>query len=153
MAVSGVPFKAGYDPRRNTATILKPGHAKRWMPGQSGNPAGLPQQRREYEEEFNRELMRGGSPKKAADLLWQCAEAKEAWAITLLLQRIAPIDTKVKVEVSRGPDADFNPAILSQEKLDQLVALMEEARQPVIEIEGETVAEQPAVEPEQAEEK
>lgn len=145
------PFKPGHDPRRTAK--FRPGNEHRWKPGQSGNRVGLPQRRREFEDAFHLALMEQGSADEAAKILWECGRAKEPWAVALLLQRIAPIDLKVKHEVSRGPDAEFDPSALSNEQLEQLISLMDAARGPVIEIEGEVVEERPAAEPEQTDTK
>jgi len=72
-------FKAGISgcPEKQ----FKPGNSHRWQPGMSGNPAGIPQSRLEFERAFNAALLREGSPEEAAQLLWKAARAGEAWAI------------------------------------------------------------------------
>jgi hypothetical protein len=106
--------------------MLKPGHPYRYLPGQSGNPLGRSKARTQFEAAFYEALLGQGGPDEAARLLWDCARAKEPWAVQLLLQRLAPQDSKVKLEVSRGQD-DLDYSRLSDEQLRQLDAILEQA--------------------------
>src|SRR4051794_15172679 len=76
------------------------GHQWRFPPGVSGNPVGTSKLRAQFEQAFYAALMGQGNPDEAARLLWTCARAKEPWAVQLLLQRLAPEASKVKLEVS-----------------------------------------------------
>jgi hypothetical protein len=124
--MSAGDFKPGSDPRRNLQQTFKPGNPHRWPPGVSGNAGGKTRGRRQFEQAFFNELMCQGSPGEAAKLLWECARAKEPWAVQLLLQRLAPMETKLKMEVARGEDDDgFDPGRLSDAQLEQLTRLLE----------------------------
>jgi hypothetical protein len=118
--------------------VIVPGHQWRFPPGVSGNPHGIPKARHEFEQAFYAALIGQGNPEEAARLLCECARAKEAWAVQLLLQRLAPQDSKVRLEVSKadGDDEGFNPGNLDPEQLDQLIRLMEIAagEPPALEI-------------------
>jgi hypothetical protein len=118
-------FQPGPAWKGNAAQTFRKGHPFRWQPGQSGNPGGKPKARRDFEESFYAALMGQGTPEEAAKLLWESARAKEAWAVQLLLQRLAPMESKFKLEVSRGDDEGFDPTRLSDEQLEQLTRLME----------------------------
>lgn len=121
---------------------IVPGHPWRFQPGQSGNPAGIPQRRREFEQSFYAALMGQGAPEEAARLLWESARKKEPWAVQLLLQRIAPESSKVKLEVSRGQDEiDFSR--LTDAELEAMERILERAR-PVAALEGGEIAAEPA---------
>ena len=121
---------------------LKPGHPHRFPPGVSGNPSGVGHRRKEFEEAFYAALMGQGTPTEAAKLLWQCARSKEPWAVQLLLQRLAPQENKLKLEVSRGQDeVDFTR--LTDAELEAMERILERAR-PVAEIEGGESAAQPS---------
>jgi hypothetical protein len=74
----------------------------------SASPGGKSRGRRAFEEAFYDALTAEGSAEEAAKLLWECARSKEPWAVQLLLQRLAPQDSKVKLEVSREDEA-FDP--------------------------------------------
>jgi hypothetical protein len=107
---------------------FKPGQG-RWIKGQSGNPTGVPKARLEFERAFYQALMEQGSPDEAASLLWASAREREPWAVQLLLQRIAPETSKVRLEVARGQDEiDFSR--LSDAELATLERILESARQP-----------------------
>ncbi len=121
------------------AKILRPGHRFRWAPGQSGNPAGVPATRRAFEQAFYAALLGEGSPAEAARLLWECARAKEPWAVQLLLQRLAPQENTVRLEVARGDDDGFDPSRLTDEQLGELTRLLEIASGETRTLEGGTV--------------
>jgi hypothetical protein len=131
-------FKVG----NKAGNKLKPGNQWRYQPGQSGSPGGLSQRRRAFEAAFYGALMGEGTPDEAARLLWEAARAKEAWAIQLLLQRIAPQDTKVSLEVSRGEDTGFDLTKLSDAEIEALERILEHCK-PAVEIEGGEVPEGP----------
>jgi hypothetical protein len=108
---------------------FKPGNPQRWQPGQCGNPEGVSRARAEFERAFYQALMQQGSPDEAAGLLWASARDREPWAVQLLLQRIAPETSKVRLEVARGQDEiDFTR--LSDAQLADLERILESARQP-----------------------
>jgi hypothetical protein len=108
---------------------FKPGNPQRWQPGQCGNPAGVPKARADFERAFYQALMQQGSPDEAAALLWTSARKHEPWAVQLLLQRIAPETSKVRLEVARGQDEiDFTR--LTDAELAELERILESARQP-----------------------
>jgi hypothetical protein len=113
---------------------LKPGHPHRFPAGVSGNPAGTSKRRAEFERAFYEALMGQGSPEEVSKLLWEAARKHEPWAVQLLLQKIAPQDSKIKLEVTRGQDEiDFTR--LSDAELEQLERILERAR-PVAATEG-----------------
>jgi len=119
---------------------LVPGHPWRFQPGVSGNPAGTSKLRAEFEQEFYRCLIGHGDPAEAAALLWKAARAGEAWGVQMLLDRLAPKDTKLRLEVHKDDDAiDYSK--LTDEQLRQLESILE-AVQPLA-IEGGEGAPQP----------
>src|ERR1017187_6717635 len=121
---------------------LVPGHQWRFQPGQSGNPAGTSKRRAEFERAFYEALMGQGTPDEAAKLLWSAARSKEPWAVQLLLQRLAPQESKFKLEVSRGQDeVDFSR--LTDAELEAVERILERAR-PIETIEGGEVPSQSA---------
>jgi hypothetical protein len=106
--------------------------ATQWQRGQSGNPAGKSKMRRQFEEALA-DALAGENPaeraKELAELVWTAARKGEAWAITLLLARLAPEPIKVKMEVSRGADEiDFSR--LTDEQLEQLEGIFERLAGP-----------------------
>lgn len=105
--------------------IFKPGNEHRWPAGTSGNPAGGSRSRREFERAFYSALIGEGTAEEAAQLLWGCARAKEPWAVQLLLQRLAPQDSKIRLEVTRGSDEGFDASRLSDGQLNELIRLIE----------------------------
>jgi len=117
-------FKAGVSgcPQKQ----FKPGNPHRWVPGVSGNPAGIPKARVNFEEAFNAALLAQGSPEEAAKLLWQAARNGEAWAIQSLCQRFAPQTPSLHLVHEVNNDAiDYSK--LTAEQVDQLDAIMEQA--------------------------
>lgn len=118
--------------------ILRAGDRKphQYAPGQSGNPAGISKRRAAFEQLFYFALIGEGSADEAARMLWECARNRDSrsWALPLLLQRIAPQDSKLKLEVTRGQDEiDFTR--LSDAELEALERILEHAR-PVAAVEG-----------------
>lgn len=113
---------------------LKPGHPHRFPKGVTGNPAGVPARRAQFEKLFYDALMGQGSPDEAARLLWECARKKEPWALQCLLQRLAPESSKVRLEVTRGQDEiDFTR--LTDDELRAVEQILDRAR-PVTAIES-----------------
>jgi hypothetical protein len=131
-----LPGYSGCPPEKRK---LVPGHPWRWQPGVSGNPAGTSKLRAEFEQEFYRCLIGHGDPAEAAALLWKAARAGEAWGVQMLLDRLAPKESKFKLEVSR--DEGFDYTKLTDEQLRQLESILE-AVQPLA-IEGGEGAPQP----------
>jgi hypothetical protein len=126
--MSAGDFKPGSDPRRNVQQTFKPGNPHRWPPGVSGSPGGKSRGRPQFEEAFYDALMGEGTAEEAAKLLWECARAKEPWAVQMLLQRIAPQDSKVKVEFSRESADEYDLSRLSDEQFRQIGEILELAR-------------------------
>jgi hypothetical protein len=106
---------------------LKPGHPHRFPAGVSGNPAGTSKRRAEFERSFYEALMGQGSPEEVSKLLWEAARKHEPWAVQLLLQKIAPQDSKLKLEISKGQDEALDYRKLSDEQIQQLEAILERA--------------------------
>lgn len=158
MPGGGVPFRTGHDPRRNTDAILRPGHAKRWMPGQSGNPRGTTATRAKFQECYVQCLAGGqgdeellARAKELSDLAWKAARAGESWGFQEVRGQLAPLIAQAQVKLVREAEhTDVNLALLNDEQLEQFIALSELASGPVIEIEGEVVEERPAAESEPA---
>jgi hypothetical protein len=117
-------FKPGQS--GNPATQFKAGNPHRWVPGVSGNAAGKSKYRTQFEEAFNEALITQGSPEEAAQLLWQAAREKEAWAIQNVCQRFAPQTQSLKLthEVQKD-EIDYTQ--LTNEQLEQLDSLLEQA--------------------------
>ncbi len=115
----------------NPKTMFKSGNSHRWQPGQSGNPSGIARKRWEFEEAFYAALLGQGTPEEAAALLFDCARAREPWAIQLLLQRLAPHTEYIQLThgVDDAPQIDYTR--LSEEELEQLEKLLERATTPV----------------------
>ena len=80
--------------------------------------------RSQFEQEFYYALMGLGSAEEAARLLWECARAKEPWAIQLLLQRIAPQDSRMTLEVAHEETNRTDLSKLNEEQLLQLKHLL-----------------------------
>lgn len=110
---------------------FKPGNPHRWLPGVSGNPAGIPQTRVNFERAFNAALLSQGSPEEAAQLLWEAARNGEAWAIQNLCQRFAPQTHSLRLVHEVNNDGiDYSK--LTDEQLQQIDTILEQAGvQPV----------------------
>jgi hypothetical protein len=125
---------------------FKPGNPHRWQPGQSGNPSGIPRSRLKFEQAFYTALIEQGAPVEAALLLWECARAREPWAVQALLQRLAPQTQRIKLthEVENEQGIDYTR--LTDAEIEQLESLLGRATTPVAEIEsGEGPAQPEAV--------
>src|SRR5580698_8018595 len=117
-------FKPGQS--GNPATQFKPGNPHRWIPGVSGNVAGKSKYRTQFEEAFNEALITQGSPEEAAQLLWQAAREKEAWAIQNVCQRFAPQTQSLKLTHEVKNDGiDYSQ--LTDAQLEQLDSLLDQA--------------------------
>ena len=117
-------FKPGQS--GNPATQFKQGNPHRWIPGVSGNASGKSRYRTQFEEAFNDALITQGSPEEAAQLLWQAAREKEAWAIQNVCQRFAPQTQSLKLTHEVHHDAiDYSQ--LTDEQLEQLDSLLDQA--------------------------
>jgi len=127
-----------FKPRRsgNPETKFKPGNPHRWQPGQSGNPSGTSRSRVQFEEAFYTALIDQGAPLEAASLLWECARAREPWAVQALLQRLAPQTQQIKLthEVEDGNAIDYTR--LADGEIEQLERLLERATTPVATLEN-----------------
>jgi hypothetical protein len=98
----------------------------------------VPKARADFERAFYQALMQQGSPDEAAALLWASARKHEPWAVQLLLQRIAPETSKVRLEIARGQDEiDFTR--LTDAELADLERILESARQPARALAGGAV--------------
>jgi hypothetical protein len=115
---------------------FKPGNPHRWPPGQSGNPSGIPRSRLKFEQAFYTALIEQGAPIEAALLLWECARAREPWAVQALLQRLAPETQRIKLthEVENEQTIDYTR--LTDAEIEQLESLLSRATTPVAETEG-----------------
>ena len=120
----------------NPETKFKPGNPHRWQPGQSGNPSGTSRSRVQFEEAFYTALIDQGAPLEAASLLWECARAREPWAVQALLQRLAPQTQQIKLthEVEDGNAIDYTR--LADGEIEQLERLLERATTPVATLEN-----------------
>src|SRR5262245_56022423 len=115
------PGKSG-----NPATTFKPGNSHRWLPGVSGNSAGKSKGRTRFEEAFNEALITQGGPEEAAKLLWEAARAREPWAIQNIIQRFAPQVQSLRL-IHEGDDDGIDYSRLSDEQIEQLEAILEQA--------------------------
>jgi hypothetical protein len=120
---------------RDQAGRFLPGHpfgaATHFQPNVSGNPNGLPgysRSRREFEANFYAALMGEGSPAEAAKLLWDCARAKEPWAVQLLLSRIAPHEARLRITPETNGNATYDLSRLTDRELDLFIELAGRAR-------------------------
>lgn len=100
------------------------GISTRW--NSSGNPAGTAKLRLQFERAFYEALMGEGTPEEAAKLLWSAAREKQPWAIQLLLQRLAPQATQVRLthEVDNG---GIDLSRLSNDEIQQIEGILERA--------------------------
>jgi hypothetical protein len=120
---------------------FRPGNTTgaQWQPGVGPvpNPRGKSKLRRQFEDTFFEALATGGSPEEAAALLWQAARKLEPWALTLLLQKLCPTPTEIRLkqEVNQnGPDLSK----LSDDDLRQLEAILGRC-EPVAELASGTL--------------
>lgn len=120
------------------------GQNSRWSPGVSGNPAGSPRARRAFEEQFFAALIGEGSAEEAAKLLWEAARERQSWAITALLQRLAPQTQSFRLVHEKGNDHELDYSKLSDEQLRQLEGILETAGVQSPALEGGEGAEEPA---------
>lgn len=90
----------------------------------SGNVSGKSKYRAQFEELFNEALISIGSPREAAQLLWEAARAKEPWAIQSVCQRFAPQTQTLKLSHEVNHDG-LNYSKLTDEQLEQLDSLLE----------------------------
>jgi hypothetical protein len=122
------------------STRFKPGvsgnEAAKWKPGQSGNPAGKSKARLQFEEAFNQALVTQGSPDEAAQLLWEAARRREAWAIQELCRRFSPETHSLQV-ISEDPN-ELDYSKFTDEQLEQLHSIVAGAQdQPGASASGE----------------
>jgi hypothetical protein len=84
-----------------------------------------------FEEGFYTALIEQGAPLEAALLLWECARAREPWAVQALLQRLAPETQRIKLthEAENEPGIDYTR--LSDAEIEQLENLLGRATTPV----------------------
>jgi hypothetical protein len=122
--VKFTPGRSGNPERR-----FKPGHPYRWLPGESGNPSGKSRGQVAFETALA-DALAGDKPEERAqelaELIWLSARKNEPWAIQLLMQRLAPVATQIKLthEVDNGK-IDYSR--LSDAELEQLGQLLERA--------------------------
>jgi hypothetical protein len=105
---------------------FKSGNSNRWPGGVSGNPAGTSRMRQEFERTFHDALLAEGSEEEAARLLWKAARNGEAWAIQNLCQRFAPETQSLRL-IHEAPNDRLDYSKLSDEQIDQLDAILEQA--------------------------
>jgi hypothetical protein len=127
-------FKPGQS--GNPDKKFKAGNPHQWQAGQSGNPSGIARNRLKFEDAFYAALIEQGAPEEAAALLWQCARAREPWAIQALLQRLAPPTQQIKLtqEADNANTVDFT--LLSDAELEQFEKLLKRATTPVAALES-----------------
>lgn len=102
------------------------GQETRWAAGQSGNPAGKPKARIEFERALADALITEGSAEEVAKILWGAARNGAPWAVQLLLQRLAPQDQSLRLVHERGIDHDgIDYSQLTDEQIEQLRAILE----------------------------
>jgi hypothetical protein len=124
---------------RDAAGRFLPAHSiginTRWRI--SGNPAGNPRARREFEQAFYAALMGEGTPDEAAKLLWESARKHEPWAVQLLLQRLAPHTPSLRlVHETREDEDGIDYSRLTDEQLEQLESILTAVGVRPREIEG-----------------
>ena len=69
-----------------------------------------------------------GTPDEAAKLLWDCARAKEPWAIQALLARVAPQEARLKISPEANTDGTYDLSKLTDAELDLFIELAARAR-------------------------
>jgi hypothetical protein len=79
----------------------------------------------QFEKAFYEALIGEGTAQEAAKLLWDCARNKEPWAIQTLLQRLAPQESKLRLEVSRAEDDGPDYSKLTDAQIEQLETILE----------------------------
>jgi hypothetical protein len=102
----------------------------RWSAGASGNPAGLSKARRVFEAAFYAALVGEGTAEEAAKLLWAAARKLEPWAVQLLLQRLAPTPTEIRLKHEVEGNDRFDYSKLSDGELEQLEGILLRAAGP-----------------------
>jgi hypothetical protein len=105
-------------------------HGRKFPAGQSGNPGGLPQARRAFEDAFYEALISLGSPTEAAGLLWDAARKHEPWAVTLLLSRLAPETPGVRLAADPADALDFSA--FTDQELEWFGRIVERIKQPAV---------------------
>ena len=108
-------------------TRFKPGvsgnEVAKWKPGQSGNPSGKSKLRLQFEENFNQALVTQGSPEEAAQLLWEAARKREAWAIQELCRRFAPEAQSLRVVHESDPN-EIDYSKLTDQQIQQIETIL-----------------------------
>jgi hypothetical protein len=99
--------------------------------------------RLKFEEAFYTALIEQGAPLEAALLLWECARAREPWAIQALLQRLAPETQRMKLTQELEHEAGIDYTRLSDAEIEQLASLLGRATTPVAQIDGGDSSTQP----------
>ena len=117
--------------------------AAKWKPGQSGNPVGKSKRRMQFEEAFNEALLSEGGPEEAARLLWESARSKEPWAIQELCRRFAPQAQSMHL-IHEVDDDKFDYSKLTDEQMQQLDAIFEQADAKPLSLEGREGAQKAA---------
>lgn len=116
---------------RDPAGRFLPGHDvginTRWR-DVSGNPPGNPRARRAFEQAFYAALIGEGSPEEAAKLLWDAARNREPWAISNLLGRIAPTESRLKITTQEETNGTYDLTQLNDQELEQFIQLASRAR-------------------------
>ncbi len=127
---------------QNSATRLKPGHttgtATRWQKGgPSPNPSGKSKLQRQFEQALADALV-GDDPearaKELAEIAWGAGRAGEAWAVTLLFQRLAPQAIDVRMSRGRDEQDELDWSKLTTEEIKTIEAIFE--RQAITSGEG-----------------
>jgi hypothetical protein len=123
---------------------FKPGHPYRWQPGQSGNPSGKSSLQTEFERALA-DALAGEKPaeraSELAELVWKSARAGEPWAVQMLMQRLAPVPTQIKLTHEVNDNGGFDYTQLNDAEIEELERLLARAAgaTPALESgEGET---------------